>query len=106
MKRTSNTPAKNKKLQGTTERRYELELKDIDVLDKENSDTADIKSGVVEGPTEEYQFTWRAAIIGSFLGCFVGKFIINFYCSCLYIYLDFNSYRADCYTVRLVPEFL
>jgi hypothetical protein len=24
---------------------------------------------------EEYQFTWRAAIIGSLLGCLVGKFV-------------------------------
>ncbi|KAG2228091.1 hypothetical protein INT45_009137 [Circinella minor] len=76
MKRTSNTPAKNKKLQTTTERQYELELNDFDDIDKENKDTTNTSTSDVE-ELEEHQFTWRAAIIGSFLGCFVAA--SNFY---------------------------
>lgn len=44
---------------------------DINSLDEQVIVNEDVQ--LSQQPFEEYQFTWRATIVGSLLGCLVGK---------------------------------
>jgi hypothetical protein len=56
-----------------TDPAYKDEKIEYDLNSVDDQIAVEDKSSQFQLPVEEHQFTWRAAIVGSLLGCLVGN---------------------------------
>jgi hypothetical protein len=71
--------------QAIVDEKFELDSPTSYRDDKKDFNDGDSNSQVIvnekalgEQITEEFHFTWRSAIVGSLLGCIVGKYFIRY----------------------------